>query len=542
MSTKILDVALTKAILKKAIQNIEQNQEYINSLNVFPVPDGDTGTNVFTSMKDAYENIDAKEYDYAFEVFNDFAKYMLYSARGNSGVIHSQVFAGIAKGLNNIKEITTNDFSKALYTSKDTTYDSVLSPQEGTILTVIRVVSENESKYDKSSFEKLFSNIADESKLAVEKTPELLPVLKEVGVVDSGATALSLIFSGFDIELNNKEIKTFDSVSNVSDISKSGGFSTEEIKFTYCTEFLILLDTEFDRNNYIDKLKSLGDSIVAIELDGTVKSHVHTNEPNKVIEIALKFGMLNKIKIDNMHFEHNEALLNEDELSQESKIDKVDKAIIAVSNSSEMSEYLSKLGVHYIIDGGQSANPSTNDFVKAIEHLGAKEAIILPNNSNIFMSAQQTNNIVDAKVEVIKTRSIVQAYSILLVANKEANFDDLVNEMNELLSENTYSEITKSVTDTIINDIKITKNDFLGLYNKDIISSNTEFNIVLKTILDRIIDDEKEIVTIIKGKDLSKKMADELNKIITNYEELHDIEFDVLTGNQELYPVILGAD
>lgn len=542
MQINKLDVSISFKLIEKAMKNIEINQEYINSLNVFPVPDGDTGTNVYATMKEAYDNIKNNEYTYAYELFNDYAKYMLYSARGNSGVIHSQVFAGLAKGLDGNKIIDTSIFSRALYTSKEATYHSVLSPQEGTILTVIRLVSENENEYDKSNFEKLFRGISTVAQDAVDITPEFLPVLKEVGVVDSGATALKLIFEGMHSVLTGEDLISYTPVSNISDISNTSGFSTEEIKYIYCTEFLILLEKDFKKDDYISKLSSIGDSIVAIELDGTVKSHVHTNDPNKVIEYALKYGNLNKIKIDNMHFEHNEEILSENEVNNSMPIEKVDKAIIAVSNSTEMSSYFKKLGVHYVIDGGQSKNPSTQDFVQAINEMNAKEVIILPNNSNIFMSAEQTNQLVSANVEVVKTKSVVQAYSILLVANKEDKFSELVKELNELLLENSFGEITKSVRDTKLNEININKNDYLGMYNKEIMCSNVDFSTVLKSLFDKVIDDDKEIVTIIKGQDLNKKMSEDLKKLINDYEEIHDLEFDIIEGNQEMYPIILGAD
>lgn len=534
---KILNVSIAKKILKNAIKNIEINQEYINSLNVFPVPDGDTGSNVYATMNEAYKNIVDEEFNFAYEVFNAFAKQMLYSARGNSGVIHSQVFSGLAKGLNAIEEITPKNFVEALKTSKEATYNSVLNPQEGTILTIIRIVCENSTQYRIDCFENLFKDIVVSAHQALDITPTLLPVLAEVGVVDSGATALCTIFEGFSAHLNNDDLVSKNPVDNVTKMANSGGFSTEEIKFMYCTEFLILLDKEFDKAHYINTLSKIGDSIVAIELDGTVKSHVHTNEPNKVIELGLSFGMLNKIKIDNMHFEHQESAADLVPVVKEAP-----RAIIAVANSLEMEELFKKMGVNYVINGGQSKNPSTKDFVDAIKAMNSKEVIIFPNNSNIFMSADQVSDLVDANVEVIRTRSVVQAYSALLVANKDADFDDLVEELRDCVEESSYGEITKSVRDTNLNDVEIKKNDYLGIYNKEICVSTTNFKEVIKNLLDKAVEEDKEIITIIKGKDLNKKLNNELEVLMEKYEEEFDLEFDVIFGNQELYPIILGAD
>lgn len=534
---KILSVKIAKEILKNAITNIKINQEYINSLNVFPVPDGDTGSNVYATMNEAYKNIAEKEFTYSYEVFNAFAKQMLYSARGNSGVIHSQVFSGLAKGLDQVEAITPLDFIHALKSSKEATYNSVLNPQEGTILTIIRIVCENSANYRFDNFENLFVDIVNSATEALALTPTLLPVLAEVGVVDSGATALCMILQGMKAQLLGETLVTKNPVDNVTKMANGSGFSTEEIKYMYCNEFLIILDKEFDKAHYINELSKIGDSIVAIELDGTVKSHVHSNEPNKVLELGLSFGMLNKIKIDNMHFEHQETIQDFEEV-----IEKTPRAIIAVANSLEMEQLFKKMGVHYVINGGQSKNPSTKDFVDAINAMQAQEVIIFPNNSNIFMSAEQVCDLVDARVEVIKTRSVVQAYSSLLIANKEADFDDLVEELNEAVEDNSYGEITRSVRDTNLNDVEIKKNDFLGIYNKEICISSTNFKQVLKTLLDQALEDDKEIITIIKGKDLNKKLNSELESLMNYYEEEFDLEFDVIVGNQELYPIILGAD
>lgn len=538
--SNIININDAKKMISNAIKNVEINQEFINSLNVFPVPDGDTGTNVFATMNEAYKNILELDFDFAYEVFNEFAKQMLYSARGNSGVIHSQVFAGLAKGLNGVEEITPQKFISALHFSKEATYNSVLNPQEGTILTVIRIVCENAADYDHQDLEQLFKDILNSAEQAVELTPSLLPVLKEVGVVDSGAMALKTIFEGMAFYFSGENLVVRQAVDNVAKMANNGGFSTEEMKFIYCTEFLIILENEFDKNWYIRTLDKIGDSIVAIELDGIVKSHVHTNEPYKAIEAAMKFGMLNKIKIDNMHFEHNESLGID--VEGEEVVEQVDRAIIAVANSPEIGELFKKIGVNYVIDGGQSANPSTKDFVDAINKLGAKEVIIFPNNSNIFMSAEQTKNLTDARVEIIKTRSVVQTYSSLIVADKDGDFDDLVDELNDILEASSYGEITKSVRDTKLNEVEIKRNDYLGIYNKEICISTTNFNSVVTKLLDSAIEEDKEVITIIKGKEINKKLSDELDKIMETYEEEHDLEFDVIDGNQELYHLILGAD
>lgn len=534
-----LKINQIKGMLAYAIENIKINQEYINSLNVFPVPDGDTGTNVYATLLEAFKNIENKEFNFGYEVFNEFSKQTLYSARGNSGVIHSQVFAGLAKGLDKVEDIKPKNIVDALATSKDFTYASVLQPQEGTILTVIRIISENAFSYNIESFEELFTDIADQAQKAVEITPEFLPVLKEVGVVDSGATALSLIFDGFSKYLLNGDLIKHQKVNNINEISSQSGFSTEEIKYTYCTEFLIILNSDFDRENYIKKLSEIGDSIVAIELDGTVKSHVHTNNPNKVLEQGLNYGILNKIKIDNMQFEHNETIVTSDE---ESMMKPQKRAFITVSSSQEISDLFYKTGFTYVIDGGQSKNPSTKEFVEAIKYVNAEEVIIFPNNSNIFMSASQCKNLVESKVEIIKSRSMVQAYTSMLIINKEEQFEDLIEELNDIIDESMYAELTKSVRNTSIDGIDIEKNDFLGIVNKDIIKSSKNFEEVLESILEKLCSNDKEIITIFKGKEFSKNMSSILENLVEKIEEEQDIEFEIINGNQELYPLILGAD
>lgn len=526
--------------LQNAFAGLTNEKDKIDALNVFPVPDGDTGTNMLLTYTSGYKAIEALEDQSVDEVMKAFSRGLLMGARGNSGVILSQIFRGMANSFKGKTTIDPYDFIEALVSARETAYKAVMNPVEGTILTVISDMSKDVYKYKDNTDVTMVLSLAIESgEKSLENTPNLLPVLKEAGVVDSGGYGLMVIFRSmkmyFDgdiIELEN-EVKVFD----------SAGVSNESTEFGYCTEFIIELDEDkMVKNNFSEEklkqqLNNLGDSLVVVHDEDIVKAHVHTLVPGEALNIGQMYGEFLKLKIENMTVQHDELIGN---ATQELK----EYAIVSVSPGSGISTLFKENGATDIIDGGQTMNPSTSDFVSLIENTNVKNVLILPNNSNIIMAAQQAKTIIedtsDVKVEVVPTKSIIQGLASLSFFNEDADIAANLEEMIEAYDEVKYGEVTYAVRDTTMNDVKIKEGEFISIFDKKIIKSTKDKNDALIQLLEAMVDEDTSVITLICGSDIDEKARKEISSIIE--ENFDDYDVEIFDGNQDVYSYFVGVE
>lgn len=524
-------------MIEYAQVNLTNNKRIIDDLNVFPVPDGDTGTNMSLTFTAGYENIKNMEGSIA-EISKAFSRGLLMGARGNSGVITSQIFRGMATVFENEQEVDCFTFVKALISASDTAYKGVMSPVEGTILTVIRETSIAMKKHKNcSDFKQFMQDLVDAATVSLDNTPNLLPVLKEAGVVDSGGFGLLTIFKGFLMFVNGEVIET-------SEIESTPMQTTEhnaEGEFGYCTEFIIKLDLEkvahasFNEAMLKQQLVKIGDSLVVVVDEDIVKVHVHTLVPGEALNIGQKYGEFLKLKIENMSEQHNEIIEKKVEVAVETEY-----AIIAVSNGDGIDELFKELGVNYIINGGQTMNPSASDFVELINKSNAKNIIILPNNSNIILAAEQAKSLVDKNVAVIPTKSIMQGLAALSFYSEEVELEVNVEDMQTAYATLAYGEVTYAVRDTTMNGVEVKSGDFIALTNKKLISSVKDVNNCALALIDELVDDESELLTVIYGSDISKEVVENLeNAIATKYPEL---EITINNGKQDIYSYYISCE
>ncbi len=535
---------LTGKELKEALLNsyacLSNEKGTIDALNVFPVPDGDTGTNMLLTYSSGVEAIKNLEEDNVGAIAKAFSRGLLMGARGNSGVILSQIFRGLSKSFEGSVSVNTEDFIKALVISRETAYKAVMNPVEGTILTVISDIAKDIHKYrNQEDFKVLMDLIVETGKTSLDNTPELLPVLKEAGVVDSGGYGLMVIIEGIrdylygNICETTENVKVFDN-ANVAD---------ESTEFGYCTEFIIELndkksvENKFSEEKLKQQLNNLGDSLVVVHDEDIVKVHVHTLVPGEALNIGQMYGEFLKLKIENMTVQH-------DELIKPSIEEKEKYAIVAVSPGNGIDKIFKDLSVNNIINGGQTMNPSTNDFVLAIEKLNAENIIILPNNSNIIMAATQAKEIIeessDIKVEVIPTKSIIQAMVSLSFFNSNADLAENVEEMIGAYEDLNYGEVTYAVRDTVMNDVEIKSGEYIGIFDKKIVCSTTDKMESLFNLIDAMMNDDASVITLVCGKDIE---ADELAKVETALEEKYaGFDFEIYRGEQEVYSYFVGVE
>lgn len=548
MSIFKIDGSLFKRMIINSAVNLENNSSRIDELNVFPVPDGDTGTNMKLTLNAGAKEIANLDSNSISEVAKKLSRGLLMGARGNSGVILSQLFRGFASGVEGYDVADGIVFAKALKKGVETAYKAVMKPVEGTILTVAREAAEeiNRIVTPEMDFENILKRLVDEAKRSLERTPDLLPVLKEVGVVDSGGAGLVVIYEGFDKAIKGEILELAVSSEQDKKESAQANFKTEDITFGYCTEFIFQLDPEriktnpFTEERLRNGLAKIGDSLVVVQDDDIVKVHVHTNEPGTALNMAQRFGEFLKLKIENMREQHS-TIVGVEHGHAKTQKERKEYAVISVCAGAGLENIFKEMGCEYVISGGQTMNPSTEDFLKAIEEVNADNIIILPNNSNIIMAANQAAEVTSgSNVKVVPTKTIPQGYSSLLIFNPadslEENYQAMVSQMKKVRS----GQVTYAVRDTQFNGLKIQKDDYMGIFEKDIVTSKKERLATTLELIDHMIDENAEIITLFYGDDVN---ADEITAISEYIEEKYDnVELEVLEGNQPVYSYIIAVE
>ena len=476
MSLKQINGILFKQMVINGANNLANKSKYVDQLNVFPVPDGDTGTNMSMTMTAGAKALVSLEEASIGKVAKVLSRGLLMGARGNSGVILSQLFRGFATGLEGKDEANIEEIAKALESGVKTAYKAVMKPVEGTILTVARESAEAAvEKYETvDSIVDLYELVVSEMQVSLDRTPELLPVLKEVGVVDSGGQGLTYIFEGFLKALKGETI-ALEEVTETNAESAQMALSNDEAEFGYCTEFILRIDekrTPFKEDVFRGRLEKLGNSIVVVQDEDIVKVHVHTLTPGEALNLAQKHGEFMKLKIENMTEQHNEIIGQNAPQEVPAKREQAEYGIISVVAGEGIKNLFEEQGCHYVIEGGQTMNPSTEDFLKAIDELNAKNIIILPNNSNIIMAANQAAQVTeDVNVVVVPSKTIPQGYTALMMFNENASVEDNTEEMTQAIAEVKSGQVTYAVRDTQMNGVDIKENDFIGILDKDIVVS-----------------------------------------------------------------------
>lgn len=551
-----ITTSLFQEMVQAAATRLGKQAEYVNSLNVFPVPDGDTGTNMSMTMDNGAKEVADKPASTVGEVGQILSKGLLMGARGNSGVITSQLFRGFGQSIKSKEELTGKDLAQAFQMGVEVAYKAVMKPVEGTILTVSRGAATAALKKADLTDDaiEVMQAALDGAKGALAKTPDLLPVLKEVGVVDSGGQGLVFIYEGFLSALNGDYVASEDfkaTPANMSEMIKAehhksvaGHVATEDITYGYCTEIMVALKQgptyvkEFNYDEFQGYLSGLGDSLLVVNDDEIVKVHVHTEDPGLVMQEGLKYGSLIKIKVDNMRNQHEAQVQKIG--NEPTKAEAKEFGLIAVVAGDGLAEIFKAQGVDYVILGGQTMNPSTEDIVKAIEAVNAKQVIILPNNKNIFMAAQSAAEVVDIPAAVVETRTIPQGFTSLLAFDPSKTLEDNVADMTASLSDVVSGSVTLAVRDTMIDGLDIHENDFLGMVDGSIVVSNPDMEATLKTTFDHMIDEDSEIVTIFIGEEGSSEVAQGLADYLE--EKYEDIEVELHQGDQPVYPYLMSVE
>ncbi len=544
--------------------NLEKKKEYINELNVFPVPDGDTGTNMTMTIMSAYRELSSLTDPEMAAVCKAISSGSLRGARGNSGVILSQLIRGFTKVATEHKELDVNIITEALQSAVNTAYKAVMKPKEGTILTVASGIYDKAAELQKGGekdLEKYINEVVAYGDEVLLRTPDLLPVLKQAGVVDSGGQGLMEVLHGAQDAFLGKEVDTViipskNSAKSERAAASMENLSTSEIKFGYCTEFIILLNKPFNVKQEIDFksfLESIGDSIVVVADDEIVKVHVHTNDPGLAFQRALKYGQLSNMKVDNMRLEHNERVIQfEEGKSQSAENVKADEEVatteeakefgfIAVSAGSGLCEIFKSIGVDHIIEGGQTMNPSTEDMMNAIAKVNAKNVFILPNNKNIIMAANQARDLEEDKnVVVIPSTTIPQGISAMINYMGDSSVEDNTENMIEGTKSVKTGQVTYAVRDTEIDDKTIKKGDYMGIGDKGILSVGPDRDTVIKDMVAEMVDDDSSVITIYYGEDVKE---DDAEAIKASLEEAYeDVEVELQNGGQPIYYYIISVE
>ena len=547
MSVKEIDVDLFKKMVINGAINLKNNHAEVDALNVFPVPDGDTGTNMSMTITSGVRELENCESSSIIENAKVLSRGALMGARGNSGVILSQFFRGIYVGLKEIQHnyLTIEEFMNCLLSGRKIAYKAVMAPVEGTILTVVREAAENTESHlnEFDTIDALLEFYYNEAEKTLANTPELLPVLKEAGVVDSGGAGFCKIIEGMLMALKGEILEAKEAKPQEDEATDAA----QEIKFAYCTEFILDLrkpDT-FEERELTATLSLLGDSLVVIRDTKTVKVHIHTNRPGRVLEIAQKSGEFQTLKIENMHLQHSHL----EEGAKGAKAPEAPKAnepkkefaLIAVCFGDGIVNTFKELGVDYVIEGGQTMNPSTEAFVSAIKAVNAKNVIIIPNNGNVVMAAKQAAGMVrGSKVEVILAKTIAQGYASLINYNPEATMEENLEAMGESIAHVKSGEVTYSVRDTEINGVKIVAGDYMGIADGEIIVSVKEEKDAVKGLLEKMIDDESEIATFFCGKDVTEEEKALVEEMCLEINKNLDVE--IIDGNQDIYSYIIAVE
>lgn len=543
MSVSSISVSLFKKMVMNGAINLKNNHKEIDELNVFPVPDGDTGTNMSMTVMSGVREMNNCESSSIVEVAKVLSRGALMGARGNSGVILSQFFRGLYVGLKDINhdELSIADFMSCLDSGRQIAYKAVMEPVEGTILTVVREAAENTQA--KLAEFKTINDLMDcyiiEAKKSLDNTPNLLPVLKEAGVVDSGGAGFIKIVEGMIMALNGNILELQE---ESKEVKKSAAASLDtDIKFGYCTEFIIDLKKPeaFEEAVLKSALSILGDSLVVVRDENIVKVHVHTNTPGRALNTAQKYGEFVTLKIENMRLQHSE--LSEGATVAKPAAPKKHFALVSVCFGDGIVDTFKGLGVDYVIEGGQTMNPSTEAFVEAIKSANAENVIVIPNNSNVIMAAKQAASMVpDCNVEVIKAKTIAQGYASLMYFDPEADMETNLEAMSGAIESVQSGEITYSIRDTEIGGVKITANDYMGIANGEIIVSTKERMDALTELLSSCISDESQIVTFFYGNDVDKDEASKLEDIVSSINP--DVDVEIIEGKQDIYSYIVAVE
>ena len=540
------DGAKIRGAFLAGASNLYKNKDYVNELNVFPVPDGDTGTNMSMTLKSACEAVNAVESDNIADICKAISSGSLRGARGNSGVIMSQILRGFTNHIKESKSIDIKLLLEAITRSKETAYKAVVKPKEGTILTVVNALAEK-------AMEMINSNLPDIEKLekvveygdeVLEKTPDMLPILKEAGVVDSGGQGLMYFAHGVLAYLKGENIEiAFDGSNKKSNINLNIE-KDQDIKFGYCTECIINKSTKFKSNatnEIISYLETIGDSLVVVGDEEYIKIHVHTNHPGRVFEKGLEYGFLTDLKVDNLKLEHQEKVIKDAEKKAKEFANKKKPQVklkeigfVTVSSGDGLSDLFNDLGVDKIISGGQTMNPSTEDFINAISEVNAKKVFVFPNNSNIILAAKQAKEIIKNKeVYVVETKNVLQGINCLIYFTESKNVDDMLSGFKDSISNMKTLQITYSIRDTVIDGINIKENDYITLGDKGILYTNLD---IVKSIFgayEKIKDKNDSIVSIYYGADVSEneanKIKDEFKKVYSN------LDVNIYKGGQPVY-------
>lgn len=538
---------LFKQMLESGANNLTNKFPEIDALNVFPVPDGDTGTNMSLTFNAGVKDALSCGSEDVCEVAKVLSKGLLMGARGNSGVITSQIFRGLSQGVEGMSEINGFQLANALVNGSRVAYKAVMRPVEGTILTVVREAADYTyafaSQNANVTCEQVMDKMVEEAIESLKRTPELLPVLKEVGVVDSGGAGLVTILQGFASAIKGTIIEKKDQKDSV-DVAGAGMESEE---FGYCTEFIVRLDETaqmtFQEHVLRDALARIGNSIVCVQDEDIVKVHVHTLTPGEALNLGQRYGEFVKLKIENMQEQHENIMMNvskEDvEVKEEAK-PKSKYAIITVAAGVGLADMFKELRADYVISGGQTMNPSTEDFVEAIKKVNAENIFLLPNNSNIVLAAQQAAAVMeDLNIHVIPSKTIPQGLCACIMFNPDVDFDINLSEMNDAISLVKTGQVTYAIKDTTFEGMQIKAGDYMGIKEKDIVVSTSDKLDATKALLDQLIDEDSEIVTLIYGEGVSEAEAEGISSYI---EEKYDVEVEVNDGGQPVYSFIIGVE
>ena len=548
-----------KAAFLAGASNLYKHKDYVNELNVFPVPDGDTGTNMYMTLKSACEAVNAVETDNIHDICKAIASGSLRGARGNSGVIMSQILRGFTNAIKDEKEVTVEIILKALMKAKETAYKAVVKPKEGTILTVINALAEKSMEMLDSGLSDIekFEKVIEYGDEVLQKTPDMLPILKEAGVVDSGGQGLMYFAHGVLSYIKGEDIDVaFDNTSAAKHTNINLSVEQDQdIKFGYCTECIINTSTKFKDNaveEIIAYLEDIGDSLVVVGDDEYIKIHVHTNHPGKVFEKGLEYGFLTNLKVDNLRLEHQEKVIKDAEKkakefaknkNSEKKPPQKLKEVgfIAVSSGDGLTSLFKDLGVDEVIQGGQTMNPSTEDFLNAIDRVNANKVFIFPNNSNIIMAAKQAEAIVkDKEVHVISTKNILQGINSLIYYTGETKVEDIIKSFNDSISKVKTLQTTYSIRDTVIDNIDIKENDYITLGDKGLLYTNGDVAKSIFGAYEKIKEDKDAVISIYYGSDVT---LDDANKIKDEFSKKYpNLDVALYEGGQPVYYYYISVE
>lgn len=537
---------LLKDMLTSGMNNLANHSAEIDALNVFPVPDGDTGTNMNLTFSNGVKEALKEDADTVGKICKTLSRGLLMGARGNSGVITSQIFRGFYQAVEDLDEIDAMQLANALVNGSRVAYRAVMRPVEGTILTVVRESADYTYAYtvteEIEDCVQVLQKMVDEANASLERTPELLPVLEEVGVVDSGGKGLCVILEGFLSALQGNVIAASDSaeVNEHAQTKVQGG----EEEFGFCTEFILRLNENgirhFSEEQFKEELATIGNSIVCVQDDDLVKVHVHTLEPKTAIKMGKRQGRFVKLKVENMQEQHDNILENEEAAPVVSKREHQKYAIITVAPGAGVDQMFKELRADIVIGGGQTMNPSTEDFVSAVNQLDAEHILILPNNSNIVLAAQQAQSVCeDQDIHVLPTKTIPQGLSACVMFNPEVELEENLAEMQEAIDHVKSGEVTYAIKDTTYEGLEIKKDEYMGIFGKDIVVSCPDCLEASKALVDKMVDEDSELVTLIYGKEATKEQAQALADYI---EETSDAEVEIYDGKQPVYSFILGVE